>query len=227
MDALDNPFWASLSTLHGGLAGEVDGVRAYPPDVAPFLAIREPGSLSPRALDALVPAGQTALLLGPRPEVPAGWQREDFGTLFQMVCAAPLAESDGPAIVLLDERYRPAVLGLAALVYPHYFRPRTPELGRYFGILDGDHLVAMIGERAGMPGFREISAVCTHPDHIGRGLARRLLAHLANDLLTRDETPFLHVSPANDRAWQLYERSGFLRRYDIPFWAVRRDVYHP
>jgi predicted GNAT family acetyltransferase len=106
-------------------------------------------------------------------------------------------------------------------VYPHYFRPRTVDLGRYFGVFDGDLLVAMIGERMGMPGYREISAVCTHPDFTGRGLARRLLAFLARDIAVRGDTPFLHVSPANQRAVRLYEQNGFSTRITIRFAALR------
>jgi predicted GNAT family acetyltransferase len=73
-----------------------------------------------------------------------------------------------------------------------------------------------------MPGLREISAVCTHPERAGRGLARRLLAFASNDLLARGETPFLHVSPANTRAWQLYEKNRYRHRIDVPFWSLRR-----
>jgi GNAT superfamily N-acetyltransferase len=222
--ALDNPFWSSLSTLHRDIALAVDDVLAYPAEVAPFLAIARPGPLSPAALDAMVPAGGTGLLLGPRPETPPGWQLEHLGVISQMVCDGPLPDVAGPPITQLGESDRAAVLALTALVYPHYFRPRTPDLGRYFGVVDpeGRGLHAMIGERTGMPGFREISAVCTHPDHIGRGLARRLLAHLSNDLLARGDVPYLHVSPANTRAKQLYAQNGYRFRVDLPFWAVRR-----
>jgi len=47
------------------------------------------------------------------------------------------------------------------------------ELGRYFGVIENGRLAAMAGERMGMPGFREVSAVCTHPDFLGRGLAQK------------------------------------------------------
>jgi GNAT superfamily N-acetyltransferase len=221
-DPLDNPFWSSLATLHRGFALEADGVLAYPAAVAPFLGIPAAGSVSAAALDALVPAGQVAYLVGPRPEVPAGWRLDDLGPILQMVCPAPIAEVDGPHIDELFDADRQLVLDLAALVYPHYFRPRTTELGRYFGIRGPGRLDAMIGERTGMPGLREISAVCTHPDCLGRGYARRLLAHLSNDLHARGITPYLHVSPANERAWRLYEQNGYRRRVSLPFWAVQR-----
>jgi len=97
------------------------------------------------------------------------------------------------------------------------------ELGRYFGILEAGRLSAMIGERMGFPGHREISAVCTHPEAAGRGLARQLLALLTNDLLERGEAPFLHVSPDNTRALTLYEQNGYRRRKALPFFALRRS----
>jgi predicted GNAT family acetyltransferase len=81
----------------------------------------------------------------------------------------------------------------------------------------------MIGERMGMPGYREISAVCTHPDFTGRGLARRLLAFLTGDLAARGDTPFLHVSPGNQRAERLYEQNGFRIRTAIAFGSLRRQ----
>jgi len=87
--------------------------------------------------------------------------------------------------------------------------PRNLELGDYFGWFDGDKLVAMAGERMHASPFREISAVCTHPDHQGRGLARRLMTKLALRQMQRGETPFLHVMRGNTGALGLYQRMGF------------------
>ena len=211
---LDNPLWASLTTLHRPLArGSGDALR-YPADVAPFVAVARSGAVLD---DALLAPGETAYAIGPRP---AGVELEDLGAIVQMVCATPAAVPAGPAIVAIDRT--DDVVALAALVYPHYFRPRTVELGRYFGIYQAGVLVAMAGERMGMPGFREISAVCTHPDHVGRGLARRVLTFLAADIAARGDTPFLHVSPSNARAIRLYDQNGFRTRIAIPFTAVRR-----
>jgi len=67
----------------------------------------------------------------------------------------------------------------------------------------------MAGERMAAPGLREISGVCTHPDHQGRGFARRLMLKLIRRQLERGETPFLHVMRANEAAHRLYLRMGF------------------
>jgi len=57
--------------------------------------------------------------------------------------------------------------------------------------------------------FREISGVCTHPDHRGRGLARQLMLKLIRRQMLRSEAPFLHVMRENVGARGLYERMGF------------------
>jgi GNAT superfamily N-acetyltransferase len=219
--ALDNPLWSSLTTLHRDLALAAGGLVRYPAEVAPFLAMSAAGAVDPAALAALVAPTETAFMLGPRPVLPAGWVLEDLGVISQLLCEAPLTELPGPPVVELTAAERPAILALAALVYPHYFRPRTPELGRYRGVLGDGRLDAMIGERMALPGLREISAVCTHPERLGRGLARRMLAVATNDLLAHGTTAFLHVSPANTRAVAIYERAGYRRRIDVPFFAVR------
>jgi ribosomal protein S18 acetylase RimI-like enzyme len=221
-ELLDNPLWGSLSTLHRSLARGAGDLLRYPADVAPFLAARGAATRADAELDELVAPGETLLLIGPRPSVPPGWRIDDLGTILQMVCAMPPPLPAGPPIVALGPEHRPAVLALTAQVYPHYFRPRTMELGRYFGIFDGSRLAAMIGERMGMPGYREISAVCTHPDFAGRGLARRLLASLTADIAGGGATPFLHVSPTNARAIELYEQNGYRTRLAIAFGSLCR-----
>ena len=220
---LDNPFWSSLSTLHRPFAlGEGDVLR-YPADVAPFLGIAHADADVAPGFEALVPAGDTALVLGVAPRaVPPGWRLDKLEDLVQMECPAPLAMPDGPEIVPLGERERADALALTALVYPHYFRPRTMELGRYFGVYVDGRLAAMIGERLGAPDMREMSAICTHPDFLGRGYARRLTAFLTNDTLARGWLPFLHVSPANARARGLYQAMGYRLRRTIPFWSLQR-----
>jgi hypothetical protein len=90
---------------------------------------------------------KTVYLLGVAPKQVRGAKLHAFAPLAQMVCDAPLPSIDGPPIMPLGIDHRDDVLALTAVVYPHYFRPRTMEMGRYFGIYEGGQLAAMIGER--------------------------------------------------------------------------------
>lgn len=222
-DPLDNPFFSALCSLHADIALQAGDVVRYPAEFAPFLGIPHPDVDLAGPLEALVPAGDSVLVLGVAPtDVPDGWSLERFADLAQMTCDRRLDEIGGPDIVQLDEYHRADVLALTALVYPHYFRPRTMALGRYFGMYVDGRLAAMIGERLGTAGAREMSAICTHPDFLGRGYARRLTAFLTNMTLQEGRRPFLHVAYANDRAHALYVQMGYRLRRDIPFFALRR-----
>jgi predicted GNAT family acetyltransferase len=118
---------------------------------------------------------------------------------------------------------------LVALTEPGPFRPRTHELGGYVGIVEHDarvgsgapRLLAMAGLRISLPGFTEISAVCTHPDARRRGYAEVVTATVAQRLLDRDVTPMLHVAHTNVNARRVYERMGFTIRRTTYFAAVR------
>lgn len=219
MHELDSPILASLRTRHAGFAQGGDIVR-YPADVAPFIAFEE-GRDEPAP--ETIPDGDTVYGLGPPPAPdPRRWSLRPYAELAQLVCEAPVPVPDGAAIQALGEADRDDVLALTALVYPHYFRSRTMELGRYFGIRVDGRLAAIIGERMGTFAAREVSAVCTHPEFLGRGHARRLLAFLGNDLHASGLQPFLHVSHQNRRALELYLRSGWRLRRDIAFWSLQR-----
>jgi GNAT superfamily N-acetyltransferase len=218
---LDNPFWSALCSRHAGVAHRVGEAARYPAEFAPFLGVAHAGVDVRDALDALVAADESVYLLGVAPRVPDGWRLEGFRDLAQMIRSEPLAVEDGPDIVPLSLAHREDVLALTARVYPHYFRPRTMDMGRYFGIYVDGRLAAMAGERLGTEAFQEVSAICTHPDFNGRGYARRITAMLTNDILARGRTPYLHVSHENPRAKSLYERMGYRLRRDIPFWSLR------
>lgn len=221
--ALDNPFWSSLRTRHRGIARTAGDAARFPAEYAPFLGIAADGAELAGALEDLVAPQESVYLLGVAPTAPPpAWTLEAFRPLAQMVRETPLPVPDGPQAIPLTAAHRADVLALTALVYPHYFRERTMELGRYFGIYVGGRLAAMIGERLGTDGATELSAICTHPDFSGRGYARRLTAQLANDVLAQGRMPFLHVSYENPRAKALYEHMGFRLRRDLGFWALRR-----
>jgi len=82
--------------------------------------------------------------------------------------------------------------------------------------IDGQ-LVAMAGERMRPADYTEITAVCVHPDHRGRGYAQMLLGAVARQIAARGETPFLHVFTSNTSAIALYRRQGMeiRRRFHI------------
>jgi ribosomal protein S18 acetylase RimI-like enzyme len=222
-EELENPIWHSLRSRHAPLAIEREQVARFPPEYAPFLGVRDADAASPAAIASLLGEDETVYLLGVLPKLPTHWSIKAYAPLAQMVCRVVQPPIAGPAIVELGAAHRADVLDLTALVYPHYFRPRTMDLGRYFGIYVDGRLAAMIGERMGMARHQEISAVCTHPDFLGRGYARQLLVMLSNEALARGLTPFLHVSHENTRAKTLYEQMGFVLRSDIGFWSLRRS----
>jgi predicted GNAT family acetyltransferase len=100
------------------------------------------------------------------------------------------------------------MVALATLTEPGPFRRRTIELGNFYGIFDGDQLVSMAGKRMHIPGFIEVSGVCTHPDARGRGYARALMQIVIDEIEQSGRTPFLHAWHDNP-ATRLYESLGF------------------
>ena len=113
------------------------------------------------------------------------------------------------------------MLALTKLTMPGPFGARTREMGDYFGIRGAGTLAAMAGERLRLPGYTEISAVCTHPDHLGRGYASALMEMLMERICSRGELPFLHVRSENARAIQVYERLGFRIRASLHYVVLR------
>ena len=146
-------------------------------------------------------------------QAPDSWKVVFEATCDQMV-GTDTVPSAGPApeLTALTSADVDEMLALVKLTQPGPFASRTIELGRYLGVRVGRELVAMAGERAHVDGFREVSAVCTHPDHRGRGLADALVRAVVAEGAVRGETSFLHVATDNHSARRAYERIGFVRR---------------
>jgi predicted GNAT family acetyltransferase len=116
----------------------------------------------------------------------------------------------------------PAMVALATLTRPGPFALRTPCLGEFWGIKEGGVLIAMAGERLKHQGHTEVSGVCTHPSARGRGLAKALSAHVAQRILDRGESPYLHAYAQNKPAIRLYESLGFRLRCEMHVAAIER-----
>ena len=100
------------------------------------------------------------------------------------------------------------MLALVTAAQPGPFEKRTVEFGGYLGIRIGGRLVAMAGERLRPPGYTEISAVATDPDFRRLGLARRLVAAVADRVTEAGDTPFLHAMAGNTDVIRLMNRWG-------------------
>lgn len=223
-DALDNPIWSALTSAqtHFAIGGAL--AKRYPAEVAPFIAVPEPSEAAAAALAELVAPGEIVNIVNVTPRLAEGWEVLATGNIVQMVwrpdAAAPAEDTDG--IVPLSEADTPDMLALTTLVFPGYFRPRTPEMGQYFGLRHNGEFAAMAGERMKLRGYEEISAVCTHPNFLGRGYAARLINLLVAKQLRRCIVPFLHVNETNTRARSLYARLGFSDRATLPLWLLKR-----
>ena len=214
---LDNAVWHALTTRHASVAEGEGRARRYPPDVSVFGAVDAFDAASWVDLaDVASHVGHVTLFRDAIPPAPPGWAVTLEGVGHQMVLEA-LVATPVPPVRRLAAGDVPRMLDLVARTRPGPFEARTIELGSYFGVFDGDELVAMAGERLRLPGFTEISAVCTDPSARGRGLAAGLSAHVATAILARGDTPFLHHARENDGARRVYERLGFVFRRRVVF----------
>jgi len=209
---LDNPAWAALTGRHGRLAIGDGPVRRYPADVSPFSAIESPDALP--VLAERMGEGDVAVLWAPDElEAPEGVELVMRFDCLQMVAFdfRPAEAADDADVLGLA--YAQEMQDLAVLTKPGPFGPRTPEMGHYIGVRVDGRLVAMAGERMKPSGFTEISAVCVHPDHLGRGHARRLMSIVGRRIVADGRVPFLNVLPDNHGAIRLYESLGFEPRH--------------
>lgn len=223
LDALDNPIWHALGTLHASLGHHHGLARRYRGEVSRLAAVSES---SPAALsdlrDLAAPGEVVGVVLNEPMEAGPGWTVMRARYIDQMVCGelrpAPPVEFDE-----LRESDVPAMLALTQATEPGPFARETIRMGRYIGVKDGDRLAAMSGQRMKLPGFTEISAVCTDPAYRGRGYAAGLMTPLIREVQGQGKTAFLHVKTENAGAIRVYERLGFSRRRQVWFMVLKRE----
>jgi len=223
---LDNVVWHAL---HGPLARFAAPRRsphfvAFEPAVNVFGAVETVDSETlARLQDDVGPEGFCALFRDSVGALPAGWEEHFRGMCLQMVADdLPPPSSSTPRFERLSSADVPEMLALTELTEPGPFFERTIELGRYVGLRRDGQLIAMAGERFRVPGFVEISAVCTHPDARGEGLGAAITLDVARSIRAGGDEAFLHVLDSNEAAISVYRKLGFeLRRKTEVVFAQR------
>jgi GNAT superfamily N-acetyltransferase len=205
-----NPVWHALQTRHRRFAISSGEACRYPADVAPFAAVAMPSKNALQSLHSLLAPGEYVWLIGESyPSVP---ELSCIGNLacLQMVLPEEVTPpAPMPGIVPLSSVNAPQMVALTDLAFPGFFRNRTHEMGSYYGVRSEGELIAMGGERLMLDGFPEISGICTHPAHRGKGHAANLIWHLARNHRREGLVSWLHVSAENHHAIELYVRLGF------------------
>jgi ribosomal protein S18 acetylase RimI-like enzyme len=220
-DVLDNVVWGALDGPQSRFATVKGKAARFDPDVSLFAGLADHTDPDAwRDLADLAGPGADVLLAGPPMTPPPGWETTLVLPGVQLIGAGLVGEPD-PESLVLGPADLPEILDLVERTKPGPFRERTMELGSYLGIRREGRLIALAGERLRVPGWTEISAVCTDPAFRGQGLAARLIKAVTAGLRDRGDRPFLHAAADNTGAIRLYQHLGFAVRTPVTF-AVHR-----
>jgi ribosomal protein S18 acetylase RimI-like enzyme len=206
-----NPVWHALHGPHRHLAIVEGSACRYPADVSPFAAISAPAARTLDELRLLLAPEESVWIVDYGRTVP-GLNVVDSLDCVQMVLPADAEPPPRSDVVLpLTAANAHEMVTLTDVAFPGFFRSRTYRMGSYYGVRVGGELVAMGGERLRLEGYPELSGICTHPAHRGRGLASDVVGHLVRAHRRDGLRSWLHVGAPNTRAIDLYTSLGFER----------------
>lgn len=221
---LDNPIWNALLSGNKHLSGGNDTVKYFAADTAPFVGLKEITAANFDNLYHQLPFNRLMVVFTPEEiAVPGQFEVVNHLDVFQMVydgITTPAAISQ--ELVPLEEKHIPEMLALTKLTNPGPFLQRTIDFSNYEGIFSGGKLVAMTGQRFKPFQYTEISAVCTHPEHGGKGYARQLISSQIAKILAKSDIPFLHVKTDNINAIKLYESLGLVTRRQLAINMIKK-----
>jgi ribosomal protein S18 acetylase RimI-like enzyme len=223
-DPLANAICSALHTTHQHLALTHGLARKYPADIAPFACIAENTPAALRDLRALLEPNETTYIVGDTPPPTDTLLYRGATPCLQM--AFP-EQSPLPTLPIspLTCAHAPAMVALTDVAFPGFFRRRTCVMGSYFGIWNPSRpgqLIAMAGERLVLHPHREISGICTHPDHRGHGYAAALTTHVLHHQRSLQARSVLHVVSTNHSAINLYHRLGFEPLREVQLYRLKR-----
>lgn len=223
--SLDNPIWNALNTGSVHFSHGNEQCRFIDPRMGFFAGLPsyEREDLD-RLYDACAPGQRVILFTPDHLQLSQQWLILNDHELLQMVCEEGVEGLD-PSVPLakLGEKDIPAMLELTELTKPGPFISKTIDFGGYFGVFEGEKLISMAGKRLSPDPFTEISAVCTHPDFLGKGLSTKVVQVVIEEIQTEGKTPFLHVYPENTPAIKVYSKLGFQPRAMLRVYLLEKN----
>ncbi len=221
---LDRPIWSALTTRQRALALGGERALRYPAAIGPFADMADMSAANFAALGELMsPSEHVVLFTHDAVTAPVGFKVLLAETGEQMIGSPAESPLHGDEIVTLGADDVPAMMALTELTKPGPFGKRTHELGTFLGIRVRGELVAMAGERMKPGNYTEMTAICVHPAHRGRGFAQALLGAIARQIVARGEIPFLHVFSNNASAIALYQGQRMRIRRRLHVTVLRKE----
>ena len=221
MSHLANIFWRALTGSQAHLGAGTDRIKRFARGFPAMIGYADPADPDFASLIAFCDPGERFHCAEWRGPEPAGWTIEVDSSMCAMLWKGTLPPPDTSfQLTRLGIEHVSQMLEIAAVTRPGPFPQRPMEIGEWYGVLEGDRVVAMAGERLFAAPLREVSGICTLPEYQGRGYARRLTEQVIRSQLARGLTPFLHVASSNTRARTLYERMGFIVKREVPMRVV-------
>ena len=222
---LDNPIYNALNSAHSAFSSGTDQVKYYLEDIASFAGLKDNSKLDFEALYENSALESLFIVFTPAAvDIPDQWKVIAQIDMFQMIYESKeIPTGTDIDFVDLDKSHVNQMTALVELTQPGPFRARTIEFGNYTGVFSEQKLVSMAGHRFHPSPYIEISAVCTHPDHVGKGYACRLLSEQIKRILAKSQTPFLHVRNDNVGAIKLYQKLGLKIRKGMIAYVLQKE----
>ncbi|HJV21015.1 MAG TPA: GNAT family N-acetyltransferase [Sediminibacterium sp.] len=224
ISSLDNPVWEALSGKQQHFNQGTATVKFFPEDVSPFIGMKNWDESDLQELLRQLPAGRSvSVVIANEVKLPAETELIFSIPLYQMYCPElkPVAARD-LSVRQLGYADVPQMLELTELTKPGPFYSKTIELGNYIGLFQNNQLISMAGERLKTNGYTEVSAICTRPEHLGKGYASYLTSKVAAGIFRDGAVPFLHVRTDNTAAINVYQKLGFQVRADVYFAVFKK-----
>jgi ribosomal protein S18 acetylase RimI-like enzyme len=209
---LDNPIYHALTTNHVCFSNGDENIKYYHREVASFAGMKTYTEADFLKLYEHLPDNGVFIVFSPEVlTIPEPWKLIRKIDMFQFIYEHNFVPEQQLEIDLedLNQEHVGEMIALVELTKPGPFLPKTIDLSNYTGVFENGRLAAMAGHRFHSSHYIEVSAVCAHPDFLGKGYAYAVIREQVKRILEKSQIPFLHVRQDNEGAIKLYEKLGF------------------